>query len=154
MPKKKKKKRKKSDNWQRDCPKKGQCYWQRCCPKKIWVIALFCVVSLSIFFFFNLASFFNKGIWVNLFKLIFSIPPPFHSKPNKKERIKSFPSSHNFLSSHFSTPPTKRTIKLLKKKKKKKIGGEFEKFCNRSFIFLSSALIWYIFSRKHNSESD
>ena len=34
MPKKKKKKRKKSDNWQRDCPKKGQCYWQRCCPKK------------------------------------------------------------------------------------------------------------------------
>ena len=36
MPKKKKKKRKKSDNWQRDCPKKGQCYWQRCCPKKIW----------------------------------------------------------------------------------------------------------------------
>ena len=34
MPKKKKKKRKKSDNWQRDCPKKGQCYWQRCCQKK------------------------------------------------------------------------------------------------------------------------
>ena len=61
----------------------------------------------------------------------------------KGEKIKSFPSSHNFLSSHFSTPPTKRTIKLLKKKKKKKkkIGGEFEKFCNRSFIFLSSALI-------------
>ena len=29
------KKKKKSDNWQRDCPKKGQCYWQRCCSKKI-----------------------------------------------------------------------------------------------------------------------
>ena len=27
------------------------------------------------------------------------------------------------------------------KKKKKKIGGEFDKFCNRSFIFLSNSLI-------------
>ena len=29
----------------------------------------------------------------------------------KGEKIKSLLSSHNFLSSHFSTPPTKRTLK-------------------------------------------
>ena len=65
--------------------------------KKIWVVALFCVV-ICYFFFINWASFFNKGIWVNLFKLIFSFPPLFHSQSNKKkEKIKSFLSSHHFL---------------------------------------------------------
>ena len=33
---------------------------------------------LFVTFFFNWASFFNKGIWVKLFKSIFSIPPLFH----------------------------------------------------------------------------
>ena len=37
------------------------------------------------FFYFNCASFFNKAIWVNLYKLTFSIPPFFHSQPNKNE---------------------------------------------------------------------
>ena len=37
-------------------------------------------------FCFNWASFFNNGIWGNLFKLIFSFSPLFHSQPNKNER--------------------------------------------------------------------
>ena len=37
------------------------------------------------FFCFNWTSFFNKGIHVNLYKLIVSIPSFFHSQPNKKK---------------------------------------------------------------------
>ena len=37
-------------------------------------------------FCFNWTPFFNKDIWINLFKLIFSISPLFHSQPNKTER--------------------------------------------------------------------
>ena len=37
------------------------------------------------FFGFNWTSFFNKGIHVNLYKLIFSIPSFSHSQSNKKE---------------------------------------------------------------------
>ena len=36
-------------------------------------------------FCFNWASFFKKGIWVNLFEHIFFIPPLFRSQPNKKK---------------------------------------------------------------------
>ena len=69
------------------------------------------------FFCFNWASFLNKGICVNLYKLTFSIPLLFHSQPNKNKGNwnlfypSTFPSSHNFLSSHFSISPTKRTLK-------------------------------------------
>ena len=38
-----------------------------------WVIALFFWLFVTFFFCFNWTSFFNKGIWVNLFKLIFFI---------------------------------------------------------------------------------
>ena len=47
-----------------------------------WLLFLFFLV-LCHFFCFNWASFFNKGIWVNLFKLIFSIFLLFHSQPIK-----------------------------------------------------------------------
>ena len=74
----------------------------------------------------------NKGIIVNLYKLHFSsfhfsLQPNkrvFHSptfpplQPNTQEEklnifyLPIFPSSHNFPSSHFSTPPSKRTLKV------------------------------------------
>ena len=37
-------------------------------------------------FCFNWPSVFNNSIWVNLYKLTFSIPPFFHFQPNKYER--------------------------------------------------------------------
>ena len=37
------------------------------------------------FFGFNLASFFNKGICINLYKLTFFIPLLFDSQPTKEE---------------------------------------------------------------------
>ena len=46
-----------------------------------WLIAFFFFGS---FFCFNWPSFFNKGIWVNLCKLTYSIPPLF-SLPIKKK---------------------------------------------------------------------
>ena len=74
----------------------------------------------------------NKGIIVNLYKLYFSsflfslLPnkrvfhsltfPPF--QPNTQEgKVNifyppTFPSSHNFLSSHFSIPLTKQTLRV------------------------------------------
>ena len=56
-----------------------------------WVIALFCVVICHLKKKkINLTLFFNKGIWINLFKFIFSIPQFFHSQPNKKERKENF----------------------------------------------------------------
>ena len=48
-------------------------------------------------FCFNWPSFFNKGIWVNLYKLTFFIPPLFHSEQKKKWKKLKF-----FLSSDFS----------------------------------------------------
>ena len=51
-----------------------------------WLIFCYCYLSL---FCFNWA-FCNKGIWENLFKLIFFIPLLFHFQPNKNERLKSF----------------------------------------------------------------
>ena len=66
-------------------------------------------------FYFNWASLFNKDIWVNLYKLIFFIPPLFHSQPNKNEGNNNlfytliFISSHNFLSFYLSIRLTKRT---------------------------------------------
>ena len=53
-----------------------------------WVIAFFFFFwcgYLSLFFF-NWSSFFNKGVWVNLYKLTFSISSLFHSQPNKNEK--------------------------------------------------------------------
>ena len=47
-----------------------------------WVIVFF---FLSLFCF-NWPSFFNKGIWVNLYKLTFSIISLFYSQPNKNEK--------------------------------------------------------------------
>ena len=38
-----------------------------------------------LFFGFNCASFFNRDIYINLYKLTFSIPLFFHSQPNKNE---------------------------------------------------------------------
>ena len=76
----------------------------------------------------------NKGIIINLYKLHFP-SFPFFLQPNKrvfhpptfpplqpntqegKPNIfysPTFPSSHNFSSSHFSTPPTKRTLNAMK----------------------------------------
>ena len=84
----------------------------------------------------------NKGIMVNLYKLLFLSshfsfqsnkrvfhPPTFPSlQPNTHEgklnifhpptfpssyNFPTFPSSYNFPSFHFSTPPTKRTLKNL-----------------------------------------
>ena len=73
----------------------------------------------------------NRGIIVNLYKLHFS-SCPFSLQPNKRVfhfstfsplqpntqegklnifHPPTFPSSHNFPSSHFFTPPTKRTLK-------------------------------------------
>ena len=57
------------------------------------------------FFCFNWSSFFSNGIWVNLFKLIFSFLPLFHFQPNKRERIKIILSSHFFILSPFSILP-------------------------------------------------
>ena len=74
----------------------------------------------------------NKGIIVNLYKLyfssfLFSLLPNkrvFHSltfplfQPNTQEgKVNifyppTFPSSHNFLSSHFSIPLTKQTLRV------------------------------------------
>ena len=74
----------------------------------------------------------NKCIIVNLYKLYFPFfsfslqpnkrvfhPPTFPSlQPNTQEgklnifHPPTFPSSHNFPSSHFSTPPSKQTLKL------------------------------------------
>ena len=77
----------------------------------------FCL-GVCIFFGFNWASFFNKGICINLYILTFSILPLFHSQPNKNEGNynlfypPTFPSSHHFLSSHFSTPPIKQTLRF------------------------------------------
>ena len=76
------------------------------------------VIVFCLFFCFNRASFFNKGTWANLCKHIF---PSFHffSLPTKQKggKLKSFlfshfSSLHHFLSSHFSTPPTKRTLNV------------------------------------------
>ena len=73
----------------------------------------------------------NNGIMVNLYKLLFLSshfsfqpnkrvfhPPTFPSlQPNTHEgklnifHPPTFPSSHNFPSFHFSTHPTKRTLK-------------------------------------------
>ena len=47
-----------------------------------WVIFFGCLSFIC----FNWPSFFNKGIWVNLDKLTFFIPPLFHSQSNKEER--------------------------------------------------------------------
>ena len=76
----------------------------------------------------------NKGIIINLYKLHFP-SFPFFLQPNKrvfhlptfpllqpntqegKPNIfypPTFPSSHNFSSSYFSTPPTKRTLNTVK----------------------------------------
>ena len=58
------------------------------------------------FFCFNRESFLNKGIWVNLYKYIFSIISPFHSqlkkKKKKKREIKIFLSPHFFTFQPFS----------------------------------------------------
>ena len=84
----------------------------------------------------------NKGIMVNLYKLLFLsshfsfqsnkrvfYPPTFSSlQPNTYEKKlnifhpPTFPSFHNFSSFHFSTPPTKRTLREDGKKKEWKIG--------------------------------
>ena len=75
----------------------------------------------------------NKGIMVNLYKLLFLSshfsfqpnkrvfhPPTFPSlQPNTHEgklnifHPPTFPSSHKFPSFHFSTPPTKRTLNFV-----------------------------------------
>ena len=47
-----------------------------------WLLIIFGCLSL---FCFNLTSYFNKNIWVNLYKLTFFIPPLFNSQPNKNE---------------------------------------------------------------------
>ena len=55
---------------------------------KFWDVASFFFLFFTWFLFlinFNWASFFNKSIWVNLYKLTFSIPQLFHSQLNKKE---------------------------------------------------------------------
>ena len=53
----------------------------------------------------------NKGIIVNLHKLHFP-SFPFSLQPNKRVfHPPTFPSSHNFPSSHFSTPPSKQSLK-------------------------------------------
>ena len=79
---------------------------------------------------FNSYMLCNKGIIVNLYKLYFSFfhfslqpnkrvfhPPTFPPlQPNTQEgklnifHPLTFPSFHNFPSSHFSTPPSKRTL--------------------------------------------
>ena len=81
--------------------------------------AFFCVLCVCVcVFHFNWASFFNKSICVNLYKLTFSIPLLFHSQPNKNKGNwnlfypPTFPSSYNFFSSHFFISPTKRTLKI------------------------------------------
>ena len=71
----------------------------------------------------------NKGIMVNLYKLLFLSfhfsfqpnkrvfhPPTFSSLQTHEGKLNifhppTFPSSHNFPSFHFSTPPTKRTLR-------------------------------------------
>ena len=47
-----------------------------------WLIYFGCLSFIC----FNWPSFFNKGIWVNLDKLTFFIPPLFHFQSNKEER--------------------------------------------------------------------
>ena len=49
--------------------------------------------------------FFNKGIWVNLYNLLFSIPPLFHSQPKKKKKLKSFVFSNFSIFAPFSIFP-------------------------------------------------
>ena len=67
-----------------------------------WLLFLWLFVT---FFGFNWSSFFSNGIWVKLFKLIFSFLPLFHFQPNKRERIKIILSSHFFILSPFSILP-------------------------------------------------
>ena len=56
----------------------------------------------------------NKGIMVNLYKLLF-LSSHFSFQPNKRVfHPPTFPFFHNFPPFHFSTPPTKRTLKELK----------------------------------------
>ena len=50
-----------------------------------WVIAFF-FFWLFVTLFFNWPSFFNNGVWVNLYKLTFFTLPLFHSQRNKNER--------------------------------------------------------------------
>ena len=82
----------------------------------------------------------NKGIMVNLYKLLF-LSSHFFFQPNKRvfhaptfpsfqpntheEKLNifhppTFPSSHNFPPFHFSTPPTKRTLEPFPNKEMKK----------------------------------
>ena len=81
------------------------------------IFFFFLVNKLGDFFLslfrFNWQSFFINGIWVNLYKFTFSIPPLFHSqKKKKRDKLKSSLSSHFsilplFHSSHQTNPKTK-----------------------------------------------
>ena len=50
-----------------------------------WLPSFFFFFSCLSLFCFNLPSFFNNDIWVNLYKLTFTIHSLFYSQPNKKE---------------------------------------------------------------------
>ena len=79
------------------------------------MIAYFFLVSC--YFFVLIGHYFLIMVY-NLYKLTFSIPS-LNSPPTKQKegKLKSFPLSHHFLSSHFSTPPRKRTLKVSSKPK-------------------------------------
>ena len=72
----------------------------------IWVIALFFGCLLP--FCFNWQSFFNKGLWVNLYKFTFSIPLFFHFQLNKYFSIKFWHLNTVPIFWHLNTQPKTR----------------------------------------------
>ena len=81
----------------------GQACPVRCTSSPFFFLFFFCVFFFSLdvififlinlgdyiflsLFCFNWALFFNKDIWINLYKLTFSISPLFHSQPNKNDK--------------------------------------------------------------------
>ena len=65
-------------------------------------------------FCFNWSSFFNKGCMSKFIQTHFFHPSIFPLPTKQKgKKLKFFLSSHYFIFSHFSTPPTKWTLRVL-----------------------------------------
>ena len=84
-------------------------------------IAFFCpsLYTFGDFFFFFFffvylyIYFIYQGHESKFIQTIFSIPPLFYSQTKHHQgKLKTFLSSSHFLSSHFSTPPTERILRL------------------------------------------
>ena len=71
------------------------------------------LVIFFLFFVYLYIYFIYQGHESKFIQTIFSIPPLFYSQTKHHQgKLKTFLSSSHFLSSHFSTPPTERTLRL------------------------------------------